>query len=127
MANILQLLVFFGIIVTLFFIFRELNLSYWKIDILIKNQERQNYLLEKILFQLGYKLNDAGGKLKKTDMVNKYGEDQPDIESLIKILKSDELILKVKYSGRFEIVKKADWNEIMKNGNQEKFDLIFLN
>lgn len=49
------------------------------------------------------------------------------VEKLKKKIKSDELILKIRYNGRIEKWKKADWALIVKMGHRGRFDLLFMN
>jgi len=108
--------------ISLFFILRGVNLWYWKINDLIKNQEENIDLLKKIFIQLGGKSSDQ--KPKNIELLNQNKETTDKITELLKNLKNDEVIIRIKASGRIEKIKKIDWDEIIEIGNQEKFDLL---
>lgn len=134
MFDITEILIGIGIAIAIFFIFRGINLWYWKINVLIKNQERhetlvseQNKMLQNIFIQLGGKIDDVSRSIKNAETSDIDYNDLDKVEDLKKILKNDELIVKVKQNGRIEKWKKNDWDEIIKIGNQDKFDLIFSN
>jgi len=72
---IIGLILALTILIALFFILRELNNWYWKINERISIQHKTNFLLEKISMQLGAKDIDeitieeiATGKKKKVKM-----------------------------------------------------------
>jgi len=50
-----------------------------------------------------------------------------DIEGMKQTVSSNELIVKVKGSGKIEKITKEDWEEIIKMGNAEKFEIKFKN
>ena len=65
MTGITELMIIVGVAITLFFLFRGINLWYWKINDLIKYQERQETLmtdqrdlLRKIFIKLGGEIKD---------------------------------------------------------------------
>lgn len=129
-----SLLIIIGIFIILFFIFRGIILWYWRINDLIKNQENQNDLLinqndllKKIFIQLGGTFDKVKPSHIKNEVSNIEIEDKEAVENLKKNIKKEELIIKVKYNGRIEKIKRKDWDEIIKIGNQEKFDLLFNN
>lgn len=73
--EIIGLIVALAILIILFFIFRELNNWYWKINERISVAHKTNFLLEKISMQLGASDLDeitieeiATGKKKKVKM-----------------------------------------------------------
>jgi len=90
---------------------------------LIKNQEENNNLLEKIFIQLGGNFNEQ--EQKNIDLSNQNKEDTVKINKLLNNLKNDEVIIRIKASNQIEKIKKTDWEDIIKIGNQEKFDLLF--
>ena len=90
---------------------------------MIKNQEENNNLLEKIFIQLGGNFNEQ--EQKNIDLSNQNKEDTVKINKLLNNLKNDEVIIRIKASNQIEKIKKTDWEEIIKIGNQEKFDLLF--
>ena len=99
-----------------------MNLWYWRINDLIKNQEENNNLLEKIFIQLGGNFNEQ--EQKNIDLSNQNKEDTVKINKLLNNLKNDEVIIRIKASNQIEKIKKTDWEDIIKIGNQEKFDLL---
>lgn len=134
MLDFTELLIGIGIAIVIFFIFRGINLWYWKINDLIKNQERhetllseQNNMLKNIYIQLGGKIEDVSRLRKNAETLKVDYNDLDKVEDLKKTLKNDEMIVKIKQNGRIEKWKKSDWDEILKIGNQDKFDLIFSN
>ena len=134
MTGFTELLIGVGIAIVIFFIFRGINLWYWKIKDLIKNQEKhetllteQNNMLKNIYIQLGGKIEDGNRLRKNAETSNIDDDDLEQVENLKKTLKKDELIVKIKQNGRIEKWKKSDWDEIIKIGNQDKFNLIFSN
>jgi len=116
------LIITISIGIILFFILRGVNLWYWKINDLIKNQEENNNLLEKIFIQLGGDINIK--ERVNIELSNENTEDRETINELLKNLTEDELIIRIKASNQIEKIKKSDWADIVKIGNQEKFDLL---
>ena len=134
MTNLTEVLIGIGIAIILFFIFRGINLWYWRINDLIKKQEsheklliEQNNLLKNIYIQLGGKSEDVAQSKKKVEKSSVDEDDLEKIEDLKKTIKNNELIVRVKLNGRIEKWKKEDWDEIIKIGNEDKFDLVFKN
>ena len=89
---------------------------------MIKNQEENNNLLEKIFIQLGGNFNEQ--EQKNIDLSNQNKEDTVKINKLLTNLKNDEEIIRIKASNQIEKIKKTDWEDIIKIGNQDKFDLL---
>ncbi|MCG8412088.1 MAG: hypothetical protein MI739_12480 [Bacteroidales bacterium] len=134
MTGYTELLIGLGIAITIFFVFRGVNLWYWRINDLIKIQEKhetllteQNNMLKNIYVQLGGKIEDVSRLPKNIEISKINDNDIEQVESLKKTLKKDELIVKIKQNGRIEKWEKTDWDEIIKIGNQDKFELIFSN
>ncbi len=50
-----------------------------------------------------------------------------DIEGMKQTVSPNELIVKVKGSGKIEKITKEDWEEIVKMGNAEKFEIKYKN
>ena len=123
MQDYTTLIITISIGIILFFILRGVNLWYWRINDLIKNQEENNNLLEKIFIQLGGNFNEQ--EQKNIDLSNQNKEDTVKINKLLNNLKNDEVIIRIKASNQIEKIKKTDWEDIIKIGNQEKFDLLF--
>tara|TARA_Y100000385_G_C12819743_1_gene519849 strand:+ start:207 stop:578 length:372 start_codon:yes stop_codon:yes gene_type:complete len=122
MQDSTPLIITISIGIILFFILRGVNLWYWRINDLIKNQEENNNLLEKIFIQLGGNFNEQ--EQKNIDLSNQNKEDTVKINKLLSNLKNDEVIIRIKASNQIEKIKKTDWEDIIKIGNQEKFDLL---
>jgi predicted PurR-regulated permease PerM len=122
MQDSTTLIITISIGIILFFILRGVNLWYWRINDLIKNQEENNNLLEKIFIQLGGNFNEQ--EQKNIDLSNQNKEDTVKINKLLNNLKNDEVIIRIKASNQIEKIKKTDWEDIIKIGNQEKFDLL---
>jgi len=122
MQDYTTLIITISIGIILFFILRGVNLWYWRINDLIKNQEENNNLLEKIFIQLGGNFNEQ--EQKNIDLSNQNKEDTVKINKLLNNLKNDEVIIRIKASNQIEKIKKTDWEDIIKIGNQEKFDLL---
>ena len=122
MQDYTTLIITISIGIILFFILRGVNLWYWRINDLIKNQEENNNLLEKIFIQLGGNFNEQ--EQKNIDLSNQNKEDTVKINKLLSNLKNDEVIIRIKASNQIEKIKKTDWEDIIKIGNQEKFDLL---
>lgn len=134
MTNLTEVLIVIGIAIILFFIFRGINLWYWRVNDLIKKQEsheklliEQNNLLKDIYIQLGGKNEGVTQLRKKVETSSVDEDDLEKIENLKKTMKNDEIIVRVKLNGRIEKWKKEDWDDIIKIGNENKFDLIFKN
>ena len=122
MQDSTPLIITISIGIILFFILRGVNIWYWRINDLIKNQEENNNLLEKIFIQLGGNFNEQ--EQKNIDLSNQNKEDTVKINKLLSNLKNDEVIIRIKASNQIEKIKKTDWEDIIKIGNQEKFDLL---
>ena len=122
MQDYTTLIITISIGIILFFILRGVNLWYWRINDLIKNQEENNNLLEKIFIQLGGNFNEQ--EQKNIDLSNQNKEDTVKINKLLSNLKNDEVIIRIKASNQIEKIKKTDWEDVIKIGNQEKFDLL---
>lgn len=48
-----------------------------------------------------------------------------EIEGIKRTLSSNDLIVKVKGSGKIEKIKKEDWDEIISLGNEDKFEIKY--
>ena len=68
MQDSTTLIITISIGIILFFMLRGVNLWYWRINDLIKNQEENNNLLEKIFIQLGGNFNEQ--EQKNIDLSN---------------------------------------------------------
>jgi hypothetical protein len=134
MLGIKEIIIIIGAAIALFFLFRGINLWYWKINDLIKNQERhevllitQNKLLEDIFIQLGGKTENTNQKLKQNKLSQIDNLDKDAVDNIKSKITKDELIVKIKQNGKIEKMKKSDWNEIVEIGNQDKFELLYNN
>ena len=83
--------------------------------------------MKNIYIQLGGKSEDVAQSKKKVEKSSVDEDDLEKIEDLKKTIKNNELIVRVKLNGRIEKWKKEDWDEIIKIGNEDKFDLVFKN
>jgi len=60
---------------------------------------------------------------KITNIIDK--EEMIEIENLKRTTKHNDLIVKVKKSGKIEKIKKDDWQEIVKLGNEDMFEIKY--
>ena len=60
---------------------------------------------------------------KITNIIDK--EEMIEIENLKRTTKHNELIVKVKKSGKIEKIKNDDWQEIVKLGNEDMFEIKY--
>jgi len=60
--DVLSLLIVVGIVAIVFIVLREVLLWYWKINEMVQNQKKTNYLIAKILYLKGGELTDAEKK-----------------------------------------------------------------
>jgi hypothetical protein len=113
MLGIKEIIIIIGAAIALFFLFRGINLWYWKINDLIKNQERhevllitQNKLLEDIFIQLGGKTENTNQKLKQNKLSQIDNLDKDAVDNIKSKIRKDELIVNI---------------------NQDKFELLYNN
>ena len=69
-------------------------------------------------------------KNKKPDDKFNYPDEHPlnnKVEKMKKKVSANELIVKVKGSGKIEKIKKDDWEEIISLGNEDKFEIQYKN
>ena len=69
-------------------------------------------------------------KNKKSDDKFNYPDEHPlnnQVEKMKKKVSANELIVKVKGSGKIEKIKKDDWEEIISLGNEDKFEIQYKN
>mgnify|MGYP001201601147 CR=1 FL=1 len=69
-------------------------------------------------------------KNKKPDDKFNYPDEHPlnnQVEKMKKKVSANELIVKVKGSGKIEKIKKDDWEEIISLGNEDKFEIQYKN
>ena len=60
--EILSIFIVVGIVAIVFIVLREVLLWYWKINEMVQNQKKTNYLIAKLLYQKGGELTDAEKK-----------------------------------------------------------------
>ncbi len=120
--TMLMLLKVMAIAVVLFFVLREVNLWYWKINKRIELMEKQNVLLESIFKQLGGSFEKALTEEDKKE-VEKIKEAN-EVEKIKKTIKDNEVIVKVIATGKIEKWNVKDWQDVVKGGNESKFKLI---
>jgi hypothetical protein len=60
--DVLSLLIVVGIVAIVFIVLREVLLWYWKVNEMVQNQKKTNYLIAKLLYQKGGELTDAEKK-----------------------------------------------------------------
>jgi hypothetical protein len=56
--DVLLIVMIVGIVAIAFLLLREVLLWYWKINEIVQNQKKTNYLLAKILYEKGGELTD---------------------------------------------------------------------
>jgi len=122
------LLIGLAIAIGAFFLFRGLNLWYWRINELVDTQKKQTELLSSILEHLkGTDEKEPKNRPQniKKELSNELAEE--DIKFYMKDIKSDELIVRVKQNSKVEKWKVADWEEVVSLGNSDKFELLYKN
>ncbi len=60
--DVLLIVMIVGIVAIAILVLREVLLWYWKINEIVQNQKKTNYLLAKILYEKGGELTDAEKK-----------------------------------------------------------------
>ncbi len=142
-------LVILALDILLFLIFRNIILWYFKINTIVKNQKqhqdlltRQNELLEGIYKQLGgvskqnksthnpliEKTKEASSKINNkisSQFSHKEQFEEDNINHLRKDIKDNEIIIRVKHNNRIEKWNIKDWEEIIKIGNRDKFEILY--
>tara|TARA_B100001142_G_scaffold258709_1_gene260629 strand:- start:1298 stop:1807 length:510 start_codon:yes stop_codon:yes gene_type:complete len=75
-----------------------------------------------------HKKDDIQKKNRKEEIeiTNTIDKDEIiEIEKMKQTINTNDLIVKVKKSGKIEKIKKADWDEIVKLGNENKFEIRY--
>lgn len=119
-----------GIVV--FLVLRELNCWYWKINESIKLKEKQNLLLERILFQLGGAIEpdfeQAVSKEKESDnpLFSELSEEEREqVEKFLKFgLKEGEKLVINKKTRQVDRFDQKEWAEIV--SKYQESDWIIL-
>ena len=113
------------VIIVLFFLLRGVNLWYWKINNIVDEQVKQTEILEKILKNIDKKsIDEKSESTISLDTKEDFTFDKNEYENLKSDLKKDEVIVRIKRTNQLQKINKKDWEEIIKIGNSDKFDLI---
>jgi len=113
------------VIIVLFFLLRGVNLWYWKINNIVDEQVKQTEILEKILKNIDKKsIDEKSESTISLDTKKDFTFDKNEYENLKSDLKKDEVIVRIKRTNQLQKINKKDWEEIIKIGNSDKFDLI---
>ena len=113
------------VIIVLFFLLRGVNLWYWKINNIVDEQVKQTEILEKILKNIDKKsIDEKSESTISLDTKEDFTFDKNEYENLKSDLKKDEVIVRIKRTNQLQKINNKDWEEIIKIGNSDKFDLI---
>ena len=113
--TITSLLISLGVIIVVFLIFRAVMLWYWKVNDIVKNQERTNELLEKVYLQLG----------GKKSTLNVPKEDIDRTQSMIDSLRKDQVLVKNLRTGDLKTELKSTWLSDEKLGYNKDFEMVY--
>jgi hypothetical protein len=118
----ITLLIIVCVIVLVLLLSRGVNLWYWKINDIVKNQQeqtellhKQNKHLEKIFVQLGGRMDKNEQAQRPTAEQTQEEEANKEVEKLKLTLKPNEIIVRSLHNGRIEKMITSDWEEIEKN------------
>ena len=114
------------VIIVLFILLRGgVNLWYWKINNIVDEQVKQTEILEKILKNIDKKsVDEESESTISLDSKEDFTFDKNEYENLKSDLKKDEVIVRIKRTNQLQKINNKDWEEIIKIGNSDKFDLI---
>ena len=113
------------VIIVLFILLRGVNLWYWKINNIVDEQVKQTEILEKILKNIDKKsVDEESESTISLDSKEDFTFDKNEYENLKSDLKKDEVIIRIKRTNQLQKINNKDWEEIIKIGNSDKFDLI---
>ena len=113
------------VIIVLFILLRGVNLWYWKINNIVDEQVKQTEILEKILKNIDKKsIDEKSESTISLDTKEDFTFDKNEYENLKSDLKKDEVIVRIKRTNQLQKINNKDWEEIIKIGNSDKFDLI---
>ena len=125
MSSPISAIIYLAVLIGLFFLFRGINLWYWKINAIVNEQAKQSALLEKILLQIGGDTTALRDEKKATSTpLESFNIDEERLKILKSNQASDEVIVRVKSTNQLQKINKKDWEDINKIGNSDKFDLI---
>lgn len=125
MSSPISAIIYLAVLIGLFFLFRGINLWYWKINAIVNEQAKQSALLEKILLQIGGDTKALRDEKKATSTpLESCNIDEERLKVLKSNQASDEVIVRVKSTNQLQKINKKDWEDINNIGNSDKFDLI---
>ena len=125
MSSPISAIIYLAVLIGLFFLFRGINLWYWKINAIVNEQAKQSALLEKILLQIGGDTTALRDEKKATSTpLESFNIDEERLKVLKSNQASDEVIVRVKSTNQLQKINKKDWEDINNIGNSDKFDLI---
>jgi hypothetical protein len=134
MINSSTIVIVLIIAVVLFFVLRELNCWYWKINKRVDLLEKQNSLLEKILTQLTGKPSTEIPpeiKIKPNDISNSFisnlsDEEKREFDRFINQgVQLGEKIAINKRKRKFDRFSRAEWENIVKSGHESEWQILF--
>ena len=118
-------LLYLIVIIILFILLRGVNLWYWKINNIIDEQIIQTEILQKILKNIDKKsIDEKSQSTISLETKEDFTFDKNEYENLKSSLKNDEVIVRIKRTNQLQKINNKDWEEIIKIGNSDKFDLI---
>ena len=125
MSSPISAIIYLSVLIGLFFLFRGINLWYWKINAIVNEQAKQSALLEKLLLQIGGDTTALWDEKKATSTpLENFNIDEERFKVLKSNQASDEVIFRVKSTNQLQKINKKDWEDINNIGNSDKFDLI---
>ena len=97
----------------------------WEVAFQLIEQHRMLFLWRREAVIITFARNKSVKNLKNKDIeiLEEINSEEIEIEGVKKTLSPNELIVKVKGSGKIEKITKEDWNEIIKMGNEDKFEI----
>jgi len=117
-------LLYLIVIIILFILLRGVNLWYWKINNIIDEQIIQTEILQKILKNIDKKsIDEKSQSTISLETKEDFTFDKNEYENLKSSLKNDEVIVRIKRTNQLQKINNKDWEEIIKIGNSDKFDL----
>ncbi len=114
--NVLMALMTIGITVLVWIILRPLVLWYFKINTIIDELKENNRLLA--LGKDSYAEEEKPEPEETSEWI-----DTEAFHELRKKLKNNQLIVQTKKTGKLQIIDKADWEDIVKIGNESMFEV----
>tara|TARA_B110000967_G_C18435550_1_gene340621 strand:+ start:76 stop:498 length:423 start_codon:yes stop_codon:yes gene_type:complete len=97
----------------------------WEVAFQLIEQHRMLFLWRREAVIITFARNKSVKNLKNKDIeiLEEINSEEIEIEGMKQSVSSNELIIKVKGSGKIEKITKEDWYEIVKMGNADKFEL----